>query len=157
MEYNKIIEEARNSWSGETGDRRAESVKNIIDTRLENYSFHTGLSKDEILNALENKRNYSAVNFYQETKLPLLEDGIIVLDSLKEFKDKFPSGKSTCPSCGKESTDYYECSQYNCDWKVYGLLGDLGKGIKVIIKDKFLENPVPINIFKPIELKQRNQ
>jgi len=62
------------------------------------------------------------------------------------------TGKYICPNCEKESTDPYECSQEKCDWKVYGLFGDLGKGIKVIIKDKFLEHPVPMRIFKPVEL-----
>jgi hypothetical protein len=151
LTYEEIIEQARSTWAGKTGDERAESVKNILDTRLENYSQKTGISKDEILIAFEKKRNVNTVNFYQTANFPLLED-VFVFETLDDFKKKFPSGKTVCPSCGKESTDPYECSQPKCDWKVYGLLGDLGKGIKVIIKDRFLENPVPINIFKPVEL-----
>ena len=151
LNYEEIIEQARLSWTGKTGDERAESVKKILDTRLENYHKVTGISKDEILIAFEKARNVNTVNFYQSSKFPLLED-VYVFETIEDYKKEFPSGKYVCPKCEKESNDPYECSQKKCDWKVYGLFGDLGKGIKVIIKDSFLENPVPINIFKPIEL-----
>ena len=151
LSYEEIIEQARQTWAGKTGDERAERVKTVLDTRLENYSMVTGISKDEILVAFEKKRNINTVNFYQENRFPLLEK-VHVYGTIEDFKQAFPSGKSICPSCGKESIDFYECSQPDCDWKVYGLLGDLGKVIKVIIKDKFLEHPVPTNIFRPVEM-----
>ena len=151
LSYEEIIEQARSSWGGKIGDERAESVKKIIDTRLENYHQVTGIPKDEILIAFEKARNINTVNFYQESNFPLMKN-VYVFDTIEDYRKAFPSGKYICPSCGKESTDPYECSQEKCDWKVYGLLGDLGKGIKVIIKDKFLEHPVPMGIFKPIEL-----
>ncbi len=151
LTYEEIIEQARSSWTGKSGDERAESVKKILDTRLENYSQVTGLSKDKILIAFEKARNVNTVNFYRVRRLPLLEN-VLVFDTLSAFKEAFPSGKYICPNCEKESTDPYECSQEECDWKVYGLLGDLGKGIIVVIIENFLENPIPINIFKPIEI-----
>lgn len=151
LSYEEIIEQARSSWTGKTGDERAESVKRIIDTRLENYHQNTGIPKDEILLAFEKARDVSVVNFYQESRFPLMEN-VYVFDTLDDFRKSFPSGKYICPKCEKESTDPYECSQENCDWKVYGLFGDLGKGIKVVTKDKFLEHPLPTRIFKPIEL-----
>lgn len=153
MQYEEIIEQARQSWSGLEGDRRAENVKNIIDTRLDNYSKHTGFSKDEILVALEKKRGVNCTNFYQSANLPLLEE-VLLYENVEEFRDKHPSGKSICPSCEKESTNYYECTQADCDWKVYGFLGDLGKGVHIALKDVFLDHPVPHNVFKPIELVQ---
>lgn len=166
----EIKTEAKNSWGGQTGIDRMNSVENIILTRVENYSKILGIPKEEILAAFEKNRNVCTVNFYQESNFPLLEDGILILESIDDFKQKFPSHKSICPACGGVSTDYYECNsgvkretitgkgknkkktEFVCDWKVFGLLGDLGKGIKVIIKDKFLEHPKPILIFKPIEL-----
>lgn len=151
LTYNEIIEQARLTWSGPEGDKRAERVKQILDTRLENYSNVTGFSKDEVLVALEKVRNVNTVNFYQANRLPLLEN-VYVFDTLADIKEKFPSKKFICPKCGKISTDPYECSQPDCDWKVYGLLGDLGKGIKIIVKELFLSHPVPETIFKPIEL-----
>jgi len=151
LSYEEIIEQARSTWTGKTGDERAERVKNILDTRLENYHQITGISKDEILIAFEKARDVNTVNFYQESNFPFLEN-VHVFDTIEDYRKEFPSGKYVCPACGKESTDPYECSQKECGWKVYGLFGDLGKGIKVIIKDKFLENPVPMNIFKPVEL-----
>lgn len=150
LEYQEIIEKARKTWSGKEGDLKAEKVKHVLDTRLENYSKHTGFTKDEILIALEKNRNVNTVNYYQECNLPLFED-VYVFDSIDDFKIKYPSGKSICPACGKESTNFYQCTQPKCDWKVYGLLSDLGKGIKVIIKDKFLEYPKAQKIFKPVE------
>jgi hypothetical protein len=151
LSYEEIIEQARSTWTGKTGDERAELVKKTLDTMLENYHQVTGISKNEILIAFEKARNVNTVNFYQASRFPMLEN-IYIFDTIDDYKKAFPSGKYICPSCCKESTDPYECSQEKCDWKVSGLLGDLGKGIKVIIKDKFLEQPVPINIFKPIEL-----
>lgn len=151
LSYEEIIEQAKATWTGSTGDVRAERVKSILDTRLENYSKVTGLAKDEILTAFEKARNVNTVNFYQESKFPLLEY-VYVYNNLNDFRLAFPSGKYTCPACGKESTDPYECSQKKCDWKVYGLLGDLGQGIQIIIIEQFLEHPIPIRIFKPIEL-----
>jgi len=150
MNYKEIIEQARSTWSGETGDKRAESVKQVLDTRLENYSKNTGFSKGEILIAFEKMRTINTVNFYQESKFPLFEN-VVVFDNLEDFKKAYPSGKSYCPKCSQESDSFYECSQDKCDWKSYGFFGNLGKGIEVIIKSKFLEHPVPENIFKPIE------
>jgi hypothetical protein len=151
LSYEEIIEQARSTWAGKIGDERAESVKKILDTRLENYHQITGIPKNIILIAFEKARNVNTVNFYQESKFPLLEN-VHVFDTLEDYKKAFPSGKYICPKCEKESTDPYECSQEKCDWNVYGMFGDLGKGIKVIVKDNFLEHPVPMNIFKPIEL-----
>ena len=151
LSYEEIIEQARSSWGGKIGDERAAEVKNILDTRLENYHQITGISKDEILIAFEKARNVNTVNFYQESKFPLLEN-VHVFDTIGDYRKAFPSGIYICPKCEKESKDPYECSQEKCDWKVYGLLGDLGKGIRVIIIDKFLEHPVPMQIFKPVEL-----
>ena len=45
LTYKEIIEQARSTWAGKTGDNRAESVKKILDTRLENYSKITGFQR----------------------------------------------------------------------------------------------------------------
>jgi hypothetical protein len=162
--------QARDSWGGQGGIDRMNSVENIILTRIENYSRVLGIPKEDILPALEKIRNVNTPNWYQQSNLPLLEDGVLIFDSLEHFKKKFPSHKSICPACGGVSTDYYSCNsgvkkevttgggkkkktvEVECDWKVFGLMGDLGKGVKVVIKDRFLEHPKPILIFKPIEL-----
>jgi len=156
LSYEDIIEQARASWGGSVGDKRAADVKEILDTRLENYSKVTGFTKEEILNALEKNRGVNTVNFYQASQLPLLED-VYVFETTKDLHKRFPSHKFICPSCGKESTDAYACTQDGCNWKVFGLFRDLGKGISTIVKDKFLEIPVPQNIFKPIELAEEEK
>ena len=66
LTYKEIIEKARATWSGETGDQRARDVKNILDTRLKNYSKITGFNEDEILEAFEKIRDVNTVNFYQD-------------------------------------------------------------------------------------------
>lgn len=150
LNYNEILEEAHNSWFGQTGKERAENVKNVIDTRLQNYHNVTGYSKEEILIAFEKKRKVNVVNFYQENIFPLLEN-VYVFETINDFFKTFPSQKYICSNCEKEIHDPYKCPL--CGWKVYGLFRDLGKGIRIIIKDNFLEEPIPIVIFKPIEIK----
>ena len=78
LNYEQIIEQARSSWGGKVGDERAESVKNIIDTRLENYHQVTGFSKEDILNAFEKLGVQAVYNFNKETELKIneaLKDG----------------------------------------------------------------------------------
>lgn len=152
LSYDEILDEAQSTWGGETGLARKATVKQIIDSRLSNYSEVTGLSESDILLALEKARRINTVNFYQESNLPLIDgEKVKIFDTLQDFKEAFPSGKSLCPSCNRESDDYYECSQEDCKWKVYGLFKDMGKGITVVVKSEFLDNPVPITIFRPVE------
>ena len=49
----EIKTEAKNSWGGQTGIDRMNSVENIILTRVENYSKILGIPKEEILAAFE--------------------------------------------------------------------------------------------------------
>lgn len=44
----------------------------------------------------------------------------------------FP-GTTTTVACNGISVSPYECSP--CDWKVYGLFRDLGKGVYVFVKE----------------------
>ncbi len=148
LDYDEIIEQARASWGGTIGDERAESVKNILDTRLDDYHKVTGFSKKNILYALEKKRNVNTVNFYQESVLPLLKN-VYVFETIEDLKNKFSSNKFVCSGCGKISKDPFLCTQDGCNWKSWGLFRG---GISVIIKDSFLDHPVPIDMFKPIEL-----
>lgn len=151
----EILDEVRNGWPGETGEKRAVDVNNVIQRILEEYNKLTYFPKEKILEALEKKRGVNCVNFYQDSNFPTLQN-VHVFQNKEEFFSKFPSRKFICPACGKESTNPYECSQPDCDWKVYGLFSDLGKGIYILFIDKFFTNPKPENIFMPIELYQQN-
>ncbi|PIC66750.1 hypothetical protein CSV71_08020 [Sporosarcina sp. P21c] len=51
--------------------------------------------------------------------------------------------KFRCPACDRISTNTDECNSREereddkiCDWKVYGLFGDLGEGTYVYVKDQ---------------------
>jgi hypothetical protein len=160
----KIKEQARSSWSGGEGERRAERVEKFVTGLLENYSSNLDISELEILRSLEKRRDYSAINFYQEANFPLLEN-VTVFETKKDFIERFPSRKFRCPACGGISSDPYECNSGEfingddkkvCDWKSWGLFGTLGKGFKVTIKEGFLEHPVVDDIFPPIELEMES-
>lgn len=146
----------RGSWEGEIGEERARKVEKLILDRLDEYSKVLGLEKEDILRAWERKRTYSATNFYQEANFPKL-DKVKVFNNFEEFKEKYPSKKYKCPSCSGISTNPYECSCEGCDWKSYGSLKTMGKGLRFIIRDMFLENPVIDEIFMPIEEGEDNE
>src|SRR5690349_18537849 len=115
LSYDEIIEQARSTWTGKTGDERADSVKRVLDSRLENYSQNTGIEKNLILDALERRRDVNTVNFYQENRLPLFDsEKVYIFESMKDFQIRFPSGKYQCPSCGGQSTDPYSCTVKPC-------------------------------------------
>jgi hypothetical protein len=125
---------------------------------ISHYSHHTGIDKNIILDALESKRTYWALNYYQAANFPRLET-VEIFETLEDFKLKFPSGKFLCPLCGGHSTNPYECNTKRkantksgiCDWKSYGLFGCAGKGYTFTIKTEFIKNFKTNTIFKPIE------
>lgn len=158
-----ILKLSRDSWPGETGEERASRVEKLILTRFKQYSEAFGYSMEEILEATEKRRDYSANNYYQEANFPSL-DGVEVFASGDDFKKKYPSGKFRCPMCKGISTNPTTCNSGDlmsetevCDWKAWGLFGTLGKGMRTAAKEGFLERPVVYDIFPPIELETREK
>ena len=93
------------------------------------------------------------MNYYQEANQPLIKgDNVKVFDTVEDMMKSIKEYKFRCPACGGISTDPYECNSgvisdgNPCDWKVYGLFGDLGKGAYVYCKDKLKGE----NIFMPL-------
>lgn len=152
----KLRQLARKSWSGAIGEQRAAELDKFLDKMLAEYSKVLALPEAQILEAIEGARNYSAVNYYQEAHFPSL-DGVLLLDSVEEFKQRYPAGKYRCPSCAGISTNPYECNSgiatkgKVCDWKSYGLFGTLGKGVRVALRKDFLKRPFVDEIFAPVE------
>ena len=152
---------ARDSWSGNTGEERANQLEKFLNETLENYSQKLGFTKVEILMAIEGRRDYSAINYYQRANFPLLEN-VTVFANKEEYQAKCPSGQFTCPHCGGISTDPQECNSGRkikearklkvCNWKSYGLFRTMGKGYQLVIKDTFLKDGTVYHIFKPIEI-----
>lgn len=145
---------ARDSWSGETGERRAVELENYLRNKLEEYSSVLRIPQEEILKSWEEDRTYSAINYYQEANQPALKsEDVKVFDSLKDLTESLSEHKFRCPSCNGVSTNPYECNSGEkmsigiiCDWKIYGLFGDLGKGVYIYVKDKLKGE----NIFMPL-------
>jgi hypothetical protein len=153
----KLKQLARDSWPGPSGDARADSLESFLRKMLGDYSAVLSIPEPNLLAAFERRRNYSAINYYQESNFPNLS-GVVLLNDLDEFKQRYPSGKYLCPACGGESSNPYECDTGRpvnngkpCDWKSYGLFGTMGKGMRIAFRSKFLEHGKIEEIFKPIE------
>jgi hypothetical protein len=139
-----LKEKARRSWDGETGEQRARDLEKYLRNKLEEYSNALGMPQEELLEAWEKDRTYSAINYYQEANQPSINsDKTMVFETVEELLKAIGEKKFRCPSCNGVSTNPYECNSgeemskgKTCDWKVYGLFGALGKGTYVYIKDK---------------------
>lgn len=150
----KLKEKARESWSGETGEKRAIDLEKYLRGKLEEYSNILDIPQEEILKAWEQDRTYSAINYYQEANQPSIKsDKVKVFETVEKMLKAIDDKKFRCPACNGVSTSPYLCNSgekivkgKTCDWKVYGFLGDLGKGIFVYIKDKLKGE----TIFMPI-------
>ncbi|WP_029265740.1 hypothetical protein [Virgibacillus alimentarius] len=150
----KLKGKARNSWSGEIGEQRAIELEKYLRGKLEEYSNALEISQEEILKSWEEDRTYSAINYYQEANQPPIKgDKVKVFETVEEMLQVVGERKFRCPSCNHISTNPYECNSGEemsegkiCDWKVYGLFGDLGKGTFIYVKDKLKGE----TIFTPI-------
>lgn len=134
---------ARDSWSGKLGEQRASNLEKYLRAKLYEYSEALGVPQEEILAAWEEKRDYSAINYYQECNQPSIKAGKVrVFETVADMLQAIGDREFRCPACEGVSTKAYECDTKKkvegktCDWKVYGLFGDLGKGIHVFCKDK---------------------
>lgn len=150
----KIKEQAQKSWSGAEGERRATAIEEYLRAKLEEYSTVLYIPKEEILTAWEKDRNYSVSNYYQEANQPSLKsEKVKVFETVEELLSAIGEKKFRCPACNGISSSPYKCDSgletskdKICDWKVYGLLGDMGKGMYIFIKEKLSGE----TIFMPI-------
>lgn len=119
-----------------------------IQDRTLHYAEKLDLDPEKILSKWEELRTYWYMNYYQDSNQPLLKYGKVkVFDNVEDFSNAIDRKQGfRCPSCGKVSMDPYECTQSDCNWKVYGLFKDLGKGIYVFCKDEMYGN----RIFMPV-------
>ncbi len=155
--------QAQQGLGGASGVKRADELEAFIWTMLADYAEVLGFSEDAILEKLEERRDYAAVNYYQPANFPPLKD-VNIFDTVEQLRDKFPSGKFVCPNCGGITTDPATCNsglimanKQPCDWKAWGLLRTFGKGYLFVVKDGFLEHPVVHEIFMPLELHEESK
>ena len=109
--------------------------------RAKEYGEKLGMPWQEVLNGWEEDRNYWYMNYYQESKQPSIgSQRTRVFETEQDLLDAIGRDGFYCPACGGISSNPYECNSgkivdgKKCNWKVYGLLGDLGKGTYVYVK-----------------------
>lgn len=137
-----------------------DKFKWVID-RAKHYGEKLGLNWEDILDAWEEKRGYWYMNYYQEGNQPEIKgDRVRVFETVEDMLQSIGDKKFRCPMCGGISTNPYECDSgiemrkgKICDWKVYGLFGDLGKGVFVYCKDKLRGE----HIFMPVAWEEEQQ
>lgn len=157
----ELLSKIKGEWKDGKRATRWTRFANGISLR---YAHKLGFTQQEVLNALENKRNYSAANYYQSANFPRIAGKVVVFATEEDFRKCFPSHKYRCPRCGGISTDPQKCNSGvkvarktrddigPCDWKAYGLFRALDGGYRFIIKETFLDQCRVYDIFKPIEL-----
>ncbi len=153
-EKTEIIENlkqlARETWkTGNLGEQRAVALETFVTEIIAHYSEKLGFTEIEILKALEKRRNYCAVNYYQAANFPRLDD-VHIYETQAELLEKIDAREFRCPSCSGISSNPYECNAGDCDWKSYGLFKTLGKGYRFTIRESFLEHGKIDEIFMPV-------
>lgn len=120
---------------GKCSHRYCDKFKWVID-RAKAYEKSLGIPWETILYSWEKDRSYWYMNYYQDCNQPeITSKRVKVFDTVQDFISSAGKKEFRCPSCGGVSTDPYACNG-GCDWKVYGLFGDMGKGVFVYIKEK---------------------
>jgi hypothetical protein len=160
-----LKEEARASLEGEPGERRAEALEVFLRELLQEYAAAFGVEQGALLAAWERRRTYQAASFYRRTNFPRVET-VTVLDNMRDFKKRYPSGCFRCPACGGVSTNPVRCNsnleigegeaRRTCDGKSYGVDASGGQVMRVAFRDGFLDKPGVTEIFMPVELEGAN-
>lgn len=131
---------------GDNTHNYREKVNWVIE-RAKHYAEKMNVNWESVLEAWETNRAYWYMNYYQDSRQPLIKgDKVKVFEDIEDFKKQVNNLGFRCPSCKKISSNPQECSQPNCDWKSYGLFGTLGNGLTIILKDDL----TPLEIFMPI-------
>jgi hypothetical protein len=123
-----------------------DTYKWVID-RAAHYAEILGTTSEEILTKWESELDYWYMNYYQEGKQPILDkEGVRVFDTIDAMQETITAPGFRCPKCDGVSRDAYMCTYEDCNWKVYGLFGHLGKGVSIVIKKPFVMDV----IFMPV-------
>ena len=119
-----------------------DKYKQVIDDAKEMGEI-VGQKPEDLIDAWESHRNYGYLNYYPQG-ITKATKRYKVFDTVDDLWKSVGTSGFRCPRCGGVSTDPYKCNSGKkmnkkevCNWKVYGLFGDLGKGIYVYVKDMF--------------------
>lgn len=151
-----IIDKARSNAI--SPDQLAKELREFLHTRIRHYAEVLGYPPYELLQALEMRREVTAANYYRDSSFPLLDrNEVYVLRNIEHYRQIVGLTGFRCPSCGSISMEHpYECKQPSsnkaCGWKSYGFFRTLGKGLRIILREQFLTDPVVHEIFMPVAL-----
>jgi hypothetical protein len=116
--------------------------------RAKHYAEKLSLDPAALLDQWESKRTYWYMNYYQDANQPRMDAGHVrVFETAEELNSSIGEFKFRCPACGGVTGNPYTCNSGKkvdgdrgrkkvCDWKVYGLFADLGKGVYVFVKQE---------------------
>lgn len=116
--------------------------------RAKHYAEKLSLDPAALLDQWESKRRYWYMNYYQDANQPRIDAANVrVFETTIELKCSFEEQGFRCPACEGVSKSPYKCNSgihrenlkgeiAPCDWKVYGLFADLGKGVYVFVKQE---------------------
>jgi hypothetical protein len=122
--------------------------------RAKHYAEKTGLRAEDVLDSWEKGRSYWYMNYYQDCNQPeIVGERVRVFKTPDDLKKAIGKDGFRCPACEGVSKDPYVCDSGKdieegkvCDWKVYGLFTDLGKGVYVFVKSEMRGQ----RIFRPV-------
>lgn len=138
---------------------------NWIVNRAKHYAEKTGLPPEAILDAWDANRNYWYMNYYQDANQPKIDAARVrVFQTVDEIMAAIGEPRFRCPHCKGVSTEPSQCNsglevdlidgkRGTCNWKAWGLFGDLGKGVHLFCVEKMGSQL----IFMPIAWEQEQE
>lgn len=148
--YKKLLAAVANDESRGTNFHDYRGKLHWIASRAKHYAEKTGLEAADILDSWEASRNYWYMNYYQECNQPEIKEGSVrIFDTTNDLLQSIGNDRFLCPHCDQVTTSPYECNsgamvelmnypgeKHPCNWKSYGFMGHLGKGVYVFVKEK---------------------
>lgn len=142
--YKKLLAAVELDEKGRPNARDYRETLNWAVERAKHYAEVTGLDAADILDQWEQNRKYWYVGYYQDSNQPKLDPSKVkVFETQEELLLSIGRPEFRCPMCGGISSSPHECNSGKemnkgkvCDWKVYGLFKDLGKGVYIFVKSE---------------------
>jgi hypothetical protein len=148
--YRKLVAEVELSEKRDKAHNYRAKLAWVL-ARAKNWAEKIGCTTEEMLDEWEKDRDYWFMSYYQDANQPELTENFgRIFETQADLLAALGKPQFRCPACAGVSTSPYECNSGKpmagqgkkgtkskpCDWKVYGLLRDLGKGITIYVKEK---------------------
>ncbi len=151
--YKKLLDAVESDEKKAPGFHDYRAKLAWIIERAMHYSEVLNVPAEDILNAWERDRTYWYMNYYQDSKQPLLNENVRVFETINDFRKSLDGKSFRCPHCKGVSTNPYTCNSglpmdkdgTICNWKSYGFL-KYNNMAHVFVKEKLRAE----NFFMPI-------